>query len=401
MGDGYRRKRSSVLVMTSLLAATLLLAGAAFQGGCGGTDLTRQLLDLLEERRGSLSSLRFTCLTEDGDHAYREEVELVFPDRYRYRMYDLGQNPPRLITLSAQEENELYRVRAAGSASREGNPVEELLSGIPPLRNRGSYLSLYHLLGNGDYYASLASLIRAGVLRVEGLEEASGKRCYHLNSAAGQEPVTEMWVEGDQGLPVRKELSLKGGRRLVFSYQDMVINPGDYLEPFPPVTEAKGGKAAPAASDAGCRPLSLEEAESVLGFSPLVPEMPGFELVQAWWRDPAQSRAASEQSLKFPEGYRELYLVYRKGTLQLEMRQAPRLRDFGYYTTGLAALSEVYLTCRETLGEDTGNALYTASLDCQEMHLLAGDVEVTVTGDVRREEMEELARRLQAMAGSR
>jgi len=379
----------------------ILAAASLFPGGCGGEDLSGQLLNLLRERSGTVSSIRFTCITEDGANTYREEVEFLLPDHLRYRMYDLGQDPPRLLTVIAQEENGLYRFRSSGGVSREGKPVEELFRDIPPLRNRGSYLSLYHLLGNGDYYSSLTALIHSGVLLVTARDEISGKSCYHLCSAPAQEPAMEIWVDTEYGLPLRKEMTLEGGRKLIFSYQDLEIDSLQALEPFPAGVESGAEGAGLEAKDGGCRPLSLEEAGAVLGFAPLVPEIPGFELYRAWWRDPAASGDPSERSLRFPEGFRELYLVYRSGNRQLEIRESPFLKDFGYYTTGLATLSEVYLAHRETLGEEEGNALYAASLDCQEMHLLAGEVEVTVTGDAWREEMRDLARRLHSMAGSR
>ncbi len=383
----------------------LLLAISAIYGGCGRADTVQVLTDMLERNAGTIADISFLCTTKDGERSYREEYAISFPDEVRYRFYEYGRGEMRLTRYTAQSGGRVVKARVTGQTP--GISIQaELLENIPPLRGTGYYLSFYHLPGNADYYHSLISLIQGGTLFCSSQENLEGREAIHLRSSEGLQPVTDLWLDATNGLPLRKTIQLPPNRTISFSFQYLAINQGGALEPFPqsaPEIAALFGtedlSVQFSTRDGGCRPLEAEEAPGPTGFAPLLPEMEGWERVYAFSRDPAAyGLNPTEQSLSFPEGFRELYLVYRHGTRQLEIKQVPVIKEFAYYTTGLGTLSEAYLVQRQSLGAETGNAYCITALDCQEMHMVAGGVEITVTGDVSRREMESLARQLQSLA---
>lgn len=389
--------RRSIAVIALLLTVSLL------SPGCGGADRKAEVKRLLESRIGGIEAISYTCVTEDGEHTYREEVSLRFPDAYNYRLYDCSEGEPRLLTVAAQAGNEAFRASAASDESGGGLQVQRT-SGLPPLRGTGVYLSIYHLLGNGDYFQSIISLLDAGALVVEGREEYEGRDAWLLQTAAGLRPDIRLWLDPENGLPLRKELVLNAERTLVFRFEEVREDPGLSLESFPPDISSFAsptGSVQESSLDGGCRPLRMDEAQAALGFAPLLPKLEGFELAQSLVRDPRDSNLGGEgQTLQFPEGFRELYLVLRSGPRQVEILQSPYDPEFGYYASGLGALTGAYLSQQETWGPETGNALYSAALDCQELHLVAGDLEIMVTGDLTRKELETLAVNLQDLAAA-
>ncbi len=176
----------------------------------------------------------------------------------------------------------------------------------------------------------------------------------------------------------------------------MNVNGGGGLEPFPeeipPGFDLTAMPVAEETLDGACRLLEMADAASALGFTPLTAEMEGFTLVGPYVRDPAASDLfPSERSIAFPPGFRELYLVYRSGSRQYEVREAPEVEGFTSYTTGLGALSGAYLVQQEILGGSAVRANYMTALGFQEMRFAAGKLQVMVTGDISREEMERLA----------
>ena len=386
------------LLLVALTAALLL------PGGCGGNDLMGEVTALLEQRSGEIETIGYVCMTEDGERLYREEFALRFPHDYRYRFYEYTGGQPRLRNLAVQSGNDLYRASVApGSSGQAGAAKVETLSNIPPLRCTGTYLALYHLAGNVDYFQSLISLIKGGELEVVGVEDVDGIDTYLLQSAGGLKPEMRIWLDQETGLPSRKELTLGEGRVVVFRYEDFVENATYTEEPFPPDARALFGEQLDTADvvtrDGGCQPVALADIPSQAGFSPLLPEIPGFELADSYLRDPAASTlASSEESVKFPEGWREIYLVMRSGSRQVEIRESPYDPEFGYYTTAMGALSGAFLTGQEVFGEDAGNASYIAAMDCQEMRLTLGEIDLMVTGDLSREELEVLAIQLKDLA---
>jgi hypothetical protein len=375
--------------------------------GCGERNPAGALTEILETRSGEIQSLSFTCITEDGEQVYREEVDLRFPDDYLYRFYDYPGEQPRLMNVAAQSGNNVFRARAVPDQSGAVTSLEiERLSNVPPLRCSGMYLSLYHLVGDGDYFQSMISLVEEGVLEVKGLMDLEGRKAYQLRTTAGLQPDIRIWVDKETGLPLRKELAVGDSRTVVFRYQDMVEN-GDYPEePFPPDVSALSSGLPPEAvketrKDGGCTPLDPGNARAVLGFSPLVPGLEGYELAGASWRDPkSSSLSQSEQSLQYPEGFRELYLVLRSGPRQVEIRETTHHPDFAYYSTSLGFLSGAYLTQQVSWGEETGNAAYTVALDCQQLYFTAGNLDIMVTGDLSARELETLAVQMQDLACS-
>ena len=153
------------------------------------------------------------------------------------------------------------------------------------------------------------------------------------------------------------------------------------------------------ARDGACRAGDIASAAAEVGFEPLVPQIEGFTLAAVYVRDPAASTLTeSEETTQFPEGFRELYLVLRNGALQVEIRESLYDEKFSYYATSMGALTGAYLTGQENFGAEAGNASYTAAMDCQEMHLTLGDVELMVTGDLSREEFESLAVQLKELS---
>ncbi len=376
-------------------------------GGCGGGGGYRDLIETLEARAGTISTLRYTCVTEDGERLYREEFELAFPDRYRYRVYEDRGGSARLASAVEQRGEAFFRTRATYSESGALEKVEsETAFNVPPLRNGGKYLGLYHLIGNADYFHSILSLLEGGSLELRGKEEVEGAPAYRLDSAAGLTPRMQIWLDAETGLPLRKDLFLGEERKVVFRFQGYEED-FPYPElPFLPDTRTlfgnEGAAVNPLESDGGCRSLDLPDAASLVGFDPLIPTLEGFELTGARWRDPAASAPASGgQSIQYPEGFRELYLLYRDGMRQVEIRESPYDPDFAYYTMGLGTLTGAYLAQQETFGEEAGGASYTAALDCQEMHLVAGDLEITATGDLSRDAFADLAAQLVELASSR
>ncbi len=386
------------------MSLAMLLAALLLPSGCGGDGLEREVAQLLARRSGEIDSVAYACITEDAGLIYREVFELRFPDEYRYSFYELGGGQGRLVNHATQKGSDVYRARImrAGGGGTDSLRVESL-SHVPPIRCTGAYMSLYHLVGNVDYFQSVISLLEGGELRVTGTEDLEGTATYRLESASGLTPGMRIWLDAETGLPVRKELDLSEGRVVVFRYEDVVEN-ADYGEAsFPPdITSMFGGLAAeaePAQRDGACRHIDIGSALAEAGFQPLLPRLDGFELAGAFVREPAASNlSASEESARFPAGFRELYLVLRDGSRQVEIRQSPYDPEFSYYTTGLGSLAGAYLTHREVLGEEAGGAAYTAALDCQEMRLTLDDVEIMVTGDLSREEFEALAVQLREMS---
>ncbi len=395
-------RRSFTLFL--LLFLLFFPMAALSTSGCGKESRKAEVTRLLERRIGEIQAVSYTCVTEDAERTYREEIYLRFPASYTYRLYDCSEGQPRLLSISAQTGSEAFR---AGTVSVESGAtalqIQRSVS-LPPLRGTGFYLSVYHLLGNGDYFQSLAYLIDAGTLEVEGREEAEGKEAWLIRTAAGLQPGIGIWLDPETGLPLKKELALSGERTLVFRYRDVRENPAQDMEPFPPdISDLAVPSALVQESvlDGGCRALNLEEASSVLGFSPLLPELEGFVLEGSWVRDPRQSSlGAQEQEVQFPEGFRELYLTLRNGPRQAEIRESPYGPGFSYYTTGIGMPASAYISQQESWGEGLGNAMYTAALDCQELRLVAGDLEIIVTGDLTRQEMETLAGRFRELAGA-
>lgn len=387
----------------------LLLAVPALYGGCGRKDPARGLVEMLERNAGTIGELAFACITDDGERSYREEFAISFPDQVRYRFYEYREGEMRLSRYAAQSGGRVIKAQAAVGTA--GTTVQaELLENVPPLRGTGYYLSFYHLPGNAEYYHSLISLIRGETLLYVSRENLEGRDAYHLRSSEGLRPTTFLWLDAANGLPLRKTIELAQGRTISFSFQYRAVNGGGSLETFPQSAReiatlfgTQDSSVQFSSRDGGCRPLQAEEAAGAAGFAPLLPEMEGWERVNIFSRDPAAyGLNPTEQSLRFPEGFRELYLIYRNGTRQVEIKQVPVIQEFAYYTTGLGTLSEAYLIQRQTLGAEAGNAYCITALDCQEMHLVAGNVEITVTGDISRREMESLARQLQSLAtGSR
>lgn len=392
-------------VLTGTAALLLLSLAALSHPGCSKADLRAELVELLLEKAGKIGSLAFTCLTEDGEHTYREEFQLLFPDQYRYRFLEEVNGEMVLTRYAAQSGNRVVRARLEGSGS-DISLQAELLEDVPPIRGTGTYLSLYHLMGNADYYFSLLSLLEGGSLSVISLEEREGVKAYHLRSAAGLSPETEMWLEIDTGLPLRRELVLEQGRKVVFSYGDLLVDQPLSPEPFPEsaaeiaaVFGRTGWPVNLVVKHGACRPGPVERAPDGAGLSPLLPDLEGFDMVGSFWRDPASSDlSASEQSLRFPEGFREFYLLMRQGNRQVEIREVPRVEDFGYFTSGLGLLSGAFLIQQERFPPEAAEASYTVAFNRQEMQLVVGDVEITVTGDLSRQEYEELARSFRSHA---
>ena len=148
-------------------------------------------------------------------------------------------------------------------------------------------------------------------------------------------------------------------------------------------------------------PLELPDAPAALGFAPLLQQVPGFELAEVFLRDPAASNlTASDQSVPSPGGFRELHLVPRNRPRQSEIGESSRDLDLGYRTTGQLTLSRAFLARQETRGEETGNAVYIAALDCREMRLAPEDVDVKVTGDLFRDKLENIAIQSTDLAGA-
>lgn len=390
-----------------MTAAFILVAFILLQTGCGKKVAYRDLVDLLRDKAGTIGTLTFACITEDGEKVYREEFSFSFPDEYRYRFYDCADGEIRISRYAAQSGNKVVRARLMSSES--GDSIQaEFLNDIPPIRNTGIYLSLYHILGNADYYYSLVSLLEGGSLEILPERALNGIAAYHLRSASGLKPETDLWLDAANGLPLRKEIVLSENRRIVFTYQDLTVNPPDPLEPFPESTREIsyifGKPDLPlelSNKDGGCRPADNAESSTLRGFAPLLPSLDGFEGTASYWRDPASSSLSpTEQSLQFPDGFSEFYLVLRSGKRQAEIREVPLVENFGYYTTGLGVLSEVYLVQQELLSSEEASASYTVALNWQELRLTAGGLEITVTGDLSRQEFENLARQFQSLAGA-
>ena len=390
----------------ALPLAITLLAAMLVPTGCGGAVARDEVIELLGQRSGEIDSISYTCVTEDAGRIYREDFEMGFPDHYRYRFYQHEGGLTQLVNFTTQAGTDLYRARVMQDSAGGADYLQiETITNIPPLRCTGTYLALYHLIGNVDFFQSMIALIEGGQLEVTGMEDLDGIDAYRLESAAGLTPRMRIWLDAATGLPIRKELSLGEDRVVVFRYEDFVENPVYAEEPFPPDPLSLFGDAAMTvnvvAKDGACRATDVAGASADVGFAPLVPQIDGFELAATYVRDPAASNLTeSEEQTKFPEDFRELYLVLRGGARQVEIRESPYDEEFSYYTTSSGALSGAYLTGQETFGEDAGGASYTAALDCQEMRLVLGDVELMVTGDLSREEFESLAVQLQDLSAS-
>jgi hypothetical protein len=390
--------RRSAFILIVLLAVPLM------PWGCGGNRLAAELTELLERRSGTIDTISYVCVTEDGERLYREEFEVDFPDEYRYWFYEDTGGELSPLNFTMQSGNDLYRIRVLSASSGEVESLEaETQTGIPPLRCTGTYMSLYHLIGNVDYFQSIISLISGGSLVVSGSEMVNGADAFLLESASGLKPRMLIWVDKTTGFPLRKEMELGDGRVVVFHYQDFLENRPYPEEPSPQdalsLFSDLGVPVGETAKDGACQVIDLADAPELAGFTPLVPQLPGFELAAVYLRDPAASNlTASEESIAFPAGFRELYLVLRNGARQVEIRENPYDPEFSYYTTGMAALSGVYLTMNEFFGEDAGNASYTAAIDCQEMRLVLGDIDMMVTGDLSRDELEALAIQLKDLS---
>ncbi len=390
-----------------ICAASVLLAVMLLPAACGGgSGLRGEVVDLLERHSGEIETISYTCITEDAGRLYREEFELRFPDAYRYRLYQSEGGIVQLQNLTMQSGTDLYRARVVRDNAGGVDCLQvETTSNMPPLRCTGNYLSLYHLAGNVDYFQSMIALIRGGQLEVTGIEGLDGIDAYSLESAAGLTPRMRIWLDAASGLPLRKELSLGAERSVIFRFEDYALNPAYADEPFPSDPAALFG--APGISvtrtvrDGACRTADIDGAYLEAGFEPLLPRIDGFELTSTCVRDPASSNLSeSEEQMKFPEGFREVYLVMKDGARQVEIRESPYSEEFSYYTTSMGALSGAYLTGQENFGEDAGNATYTAAMDCQEMRLALGDVELVVTGDLSRDEFESLAVQLVELSRS-
>lgn len=394
---GKERVRGTLRLLLAIMVLSIMVLFSIYDAaGCAGEELTARVIDLLREKAGTVTALDYTCLTEDGESVYREEFALRFPDSYRYRFLDCSRGEARLQGYTAQSGNRVYRVRTKSEASSGASILAELLVDVPPLRNTGVYLSLYNLCGNADYYSSLVSLLQGGSLQVLSRSRLDGVETYRLKSPPGLAPETELWIDACSGLPLRKEVSFGENRRVIFRFQDVNIDGGTVLEPFPeevpPGFDLAAMPVVEETHDGACRPLDPADAASALGFAPLTVEIEGFALAGAYVRDPTASDLfPSERSVAFPQGFRELYLVYRSGSRQCEVRQVPEVENFASYTTGLGALSGAYLTQQEILGGPEVKAYYTAALGFQEMRLVTGNLEITVTGDLSRGEMETLA----------
>ncbi len=176
-------------------------------GGCGKEDLAGEVITLLREMAGAVTSLDFTRVTRDGESLYREEFALRFPDQCRYRLYDCSGEEPRLLSYTAQGGTRVHRVRTRSEDSGAASILAELLVDVPPLRNTGAYLSPYNLCGNADYYYSLVSLVQGGSLQVLSRSSLGGAEAYRLKSPPGLTPESELWIDADNGLPLRKEVS--------------------------------------------------------------------------------------------------------------------------------------------------------------------------------------------------
>jgi hypothetical protein len=397
-GGGVQVRRLAVPLAIMLLAALLVPAG------CGGKVTSDEVIELLGQRSGDIGSISYTCITEDAGSIYREEFELRFPDDYRYSFYRYEGGIIQLQNFTTQAGTDLYRARVMQDPQGGADYLQvETIEGIPPLRCTGAYLALYHLVGNVDFFQSMMSLVRGGQLQVAGTEDLDGTGTYRLESAPGLEPRMRIWLDTASGLPMRKELSLSQDRVVVFRYEDYIENPVYADEPFPsdplPLFGDPGMTVNQVAKDGACHAADIASVASEVGFEPLVPQVDGFELAATYVRDPAASSLTeSEESTQFPEGFRQLFLVLRDGTRQVEIMESPYDDEFSYYATSMAALTGAYLIGQETFGEDAGSASYTAAIDCQEMRLILGDVELMVTGDLSREEFESLAVQLKDLS---
>ncbi|MBN2025247.1 MAG: hypothetical protein JW854_00590 [Actinobacteria bacterium] len=389
--------RRSVAILVVLLAMQFIPCGCA-------KSPADELIELLERRSGTIDTISYACTTEDGERLYREEFEIGFPDRYRYWFYADSGGVLSPINFTTQSGTDFYRIRALSASSGEVESLEvETETGIPPLRCTGTYMSLYHLIGNVDYFQSIISLVSGGSLVVSGSEMVNGVDAFLLESAEDLDPRMLIWIDKTTGFPLRKEMALGKERVVVFHYQDFVENQPYAEEPFPPdalpLFSGLGVPANETVKDGACRVIDLADAPEEAGFSPLVPELPGFELATVYVRDPAASTLTEpEGSISFPADFRELYLLLRNGTRQVEIREAPFDAEFSYYTTSMAALSGAYLTMNEFFTEEAGGASYTAAIDCQVMRLVLGDIDLMVTGDLSRAEMEELAIQLRQLS---
>lgn len=389
------------LTVTAALAMIFALAclGIFSMAGCG-SELGAELEETLNEASGRIATLSFVCLTQDGDRAYREEVDISFPATYRYLLYETIGGQERLISLIAQSGGDLLRAAAAYDESGAITSVEaEEITGLPPIRSTGSYLGLYHLVGNADYFQSILYLFSAGDLEVTAKEDLEGASAFHLRSLEGLTPSMELWLDSETGLPLRKSLQVSQDRTINFRYLDMRENEEYAGGDFPPDLPSTFGVPTEVITSTrlnrGSLRIDPDSASAAVGFVPLIPAPEGFELAEAWWRDPAVADLPStEEQLQFPDGYRELFLVYRSGPRQLEIREAPYDPEFDYRTTSAGALAGIYLTQREIWGEDAGGALYTAALDCQELYIEVGQLVVQATGDLSYAEFESLARDL-------
>lgn len=381
----------------------VLLAALLLPGGCGGGGIANDVIGLLTRRSGEMEAISYTCITEDAGRIYREHFELRFPDDYSYSFYEVTGGQERLLNHTVQRGIDVSRARVVRGSGDEGDSLlVETITAVPPIRFAGNYLALYHLVGNADYFQSLIALVGGGELVVAGMVETGGREAYLLESASGLTPRMRIWLDRETAFPVRKELDLSAERTVAFRYEDVVENPDDTRSFSQDVTAPFGDQGMSVSyetKDGGCRSVAIENAGTEAGFAPLLPRIEGFVLTAAYVRDPAASTlSASEESTRYPEGFRELYLVLRDGVRQVEIRQSPYDPEFSYYTTGLGALSGAFLARQEAFGDDAAGARYIAAVDCQEMRLTAGDVEVTVTGDLSREEFETLARHLAELA---
>jgi hypothetical protein len=333
------------------------------------------------------------------------EVKMLLPDYYM--SMDVDRSMPFPLVQTGRE----YEVIGESSSSPIGPNLVRVDSigvdrtiNIPPVRGPSSlYLSQYMSFGNGAYYNTLLYLLESGRAEVTDKTNTGGVVCYVVEVGGdGTGRKWELSLEEEYGLPLRmverEELPENpdlGGYEYETVITDLQVNPGlresDFDVDITSLYDVDPSIIHEQTMDMLCLQTTLSEAEGIFGFSPLVPEIEGFDLYGVYCRDwQAYELSTGLDPSQVQAGFFECYLLFRdpSGTRQVEVCEAREEGESGvyYYEEPMS-----YCICREEVSVYGGDLDIITFPFYQVGMFEAGDIRVTVSGDMSYRQLLDIA----------
>jgi hypothetical protein len=393
--------RRKTIVIVSIVLAACMVAAVLLSVLLHKPDLEGELREILSRQPGAIVSLSYS--RPIGMEAYsmenRADIDILFPDHHmRTENY---QQMPNIFMYAGRK----FTLSSSGSYSSVGPNLMRLDSvnideyvNLTPMRGLGSqYMSDEPVFGSGAYYYTLDYLLEEGVAEVTGKSDVDGRSCFVVEMASNTTPTHEwaLYLEKEHGLPLRwieREVypeqygsqGWEGDTRIA----ELSVNPGLSREDFEadPLTilEVDPSIANRKTIDELCLETTLEEAEALMGYRPVVPDIEGFELYGVYVRDWSdyQVRVVGFEPSQVATGVFECYLVLRDatGTMQVELMQLCEAESEGVFYSedpyeGNRITSEEVVLNGSPVNVNTYPFYQAASFK-------EGNVHVKITGDL-------------------